>query len=309
MPIDWLAILAIMVIGVAVIALGWEHTPVPLTRTGGRRREKGLRGVVQGLDDELRGHLMAQVGGDLPEGVTPQRFLALILLAMTGTILLLLWMGFGGIALIGGGVAGYIAATAYANAAAKKRQKKLNSQVLAAAEIMQDVILATGNQAIQVLADVAKKLGNPLYEEVGPLISKAAAGDALVTAITEMQDKVAGSSSLLIQLLAVFREIYRPTEEGRISPDKQARMVGGFLEQAEYETELERDVEVLASPGRTTRWLVVAIIVGILLFQFLVQPDTMRNFISTTFGQISMVIVLLLILAVIVVGERIAKVD
>lgn len=298
----------IMLMAIAVLVLGWERRGRAFMVTA-RARPKGLKGLLQWCFDWGDARLKSRVGGELPTGVSAQRWLAIILAAMGGVILLFLWLGFGGLALLAGGVAGYVAATAYANSAMKKRRLRLEAQVKRAAEIQLAIIRAANKDAFPALVEAASTIGAPFAEELRDVTQMSGMGERMDQLLAAVQEHVAAASPLLVQYLAAHREIYRPTDQGRMPPDRQADILEGFVTQAREEERLARQIETLAAPGRTTRWLVVGIIVGILLFEFIFQPDTMRAFVATSTGQVSMVIVTFLVLVVVVLGERIARVE
>jgi len=304
---DILAIIAAAGAGILILVLGWRRTPLLIQPR--QVQTRGLKGVAERLQANIQARLVARVGGELPEGASSINFVLVILGAISISLLVFLWMGLGPLSLLFGAVAGYIAATVYASWAAKKRAVELDDQVMACLEIMRLVQRASKAQALVVLKDAIVELGNPVQEEIGDIISLTATSERIDVVLRHLQDRAAGRSERLRELIALLADIYRPTEDGRVDPERQAQMVDVSYEVAQDQDEVDRKVDEMSTQPKATRWVVVAIIVGVLLYEFLVQGDTMRYFISTTMGMISLGIVALLILGVIFIGERLAKVE
>lgn len=306
---ELVAAFAFLLIFCAAVYVAWER-PARVYRPGKTvtpTRRKGPLGWWDGLNGRLRLYMEQRVGGELPTDASPQRLVAIVLVCVTVGALLLLALGLGIVAVLGGAVAGYVGATAYTERVTRQRQQKLKMQVLGAAEIMRSGLRAgTGQEALVLLGAVAAALGNPLQEEVAGVIGLTSAGERVHEVIAAVQDKA--TSKVLVQFLSVLRSFYGPEATGRLAVRSQAEMMDTFYEQAMRQDSLEREIDVLMRPGKATRWMVVGIIAGLTIIQFIMQYETMQYFITTTVGQVSIAIVVLLIVVVVVVGNRISNI-
>lgn len=305
----YLALLGVLLVIIPLVILAWPRVPEYVRIRS--KRERGLKGLVQRFRDRVESWLLSQAKAKetLPTGYSTEKFLLILLLAIIGGVLLMLWMGLGLLALLGGVVAGYVAATTYAASAARKRKERLESQIFAITRIKSHVMRGASVQALDVLRVVLPRIGSPLQEELLPLVSRVAAGEQAQAVLRDLQQQVGADSDLFVDYFGTLRECYRPGADGSVSASRQGELISGFFVQAKQNREVERTREVLARPGRATKLMVIGIIAMIAVFQFVMQPDTMKYFVSITFGQVALVIVLLLIIVVQVLGERFSRVE
>lgn len=312
LPANWytyLAVLGVLMVAVPLLILVWPRVP-QIVRIRSQR-QPGLKGLWQRFHDWVLSWLLSQAKAkeSLPEGFSTEKFLLVLLVAIVGGVLLMLWMGLPLLALLGGAVAGYLAATMYASAAARKRRQRLEAQIFAVTRILSGVMRGASVQALDVLRLTLKKIGQPLQEELLPLVTRTAAGEQPQAVLLDLQKNLSFESPLFVDFFSTLRECYRPAEDGSVSSSRQAELISGFFVQAKNDREVERTRDVLARPGRTTKVMVIGIILMIAVFQFVMQPDTMKYFVSITFGQVALVIVLLLIVVVQVLGERFSQIE
>ena len=104
---------------------------------------------------------------------------------------------------------------------------------------------------------------------------------------------------LLLQLARAVR--------GRLTPEETEHTLRAFLDTAEMVDEVERELAVDVTQTRYSRWTVVVIIAGGILFMAFVMPDARQHWLHDLVGQVTMLLVSLFIAMAIGLGERLSR--
>ena len=104
---------------------------------------------------------------------------------------------------------------------------------------------------------------------------------------------------LLLQLARAVR--------GRLTPEETEHSLRVFLDTAEMVDEVQRELAVDITQTRYTRWTVIGIICGSILFMAFVMPDAQQHWLHDLVGQMAMLLVSLFIALAIGLGERLAR--
>lgn len=104
---------------------------------------------------------------------------------------------------------------------------------------------------------------------------------------------------LLLQLARAAR--------GRLTPEETEHTLRAFLDTAEMVDEVQRELEVDVTQTRYSRWTVVVIIAGGILFMAFVMPDARHHWLHDLVGQVTMLLVSLFIALAVGLGERLSK--
>ena len=133
-----------------------------------------------------------------------------------------------------------------------------------------------------------------------PLVS----GESLVTLLNRLVEgpryvPYPTFHRLLLQLARAVR--------GRLTPEETEHTLRAFLDTAEMVDEVQRELAVDVTQTRYSRWTVVAIIAGGILFMAFVMPDARQHWLHDLVGQVTMLLVSLFIALAIGMGERLSK--
>ena len=104
---------------------------------------------------------------------------------------------------------------------------------------------------------------------------------------------------LLLQLARAVRS--------RLTPEETEHALRAFLDTAEMVDEVQRELAVDVTQTRYSRWTVVFIIAGGILFMAFVMPDARQHWLHDLVGQITMLLVSLFIALAIGMGERLSR--
>jgi Flp pilus assembly protein TadB len=104
---------------------------------------------------------------------------------------------------------------------------------------------------------------------------------------------------LLLQLARAVR--------GRLTPEETEHTLRAFLDTAEMVDEVQRELAVDVTQTRYSRWTVVAIIAGGILFMAFVMPDARQHWLHDLVGQVTMLLVSLFIALAVGMGERLSR--
>jgi Flp pilus assembly protein TadB len=133
-----------------------------------------------------------------------------------------------------------------------------------------------------------------------PLVS----GESLVTLLNRMvegprYEPYPTFHRLLLQLARAVR--------GRLTPEETEHTLRAFLDTAEMVDEVQRELAVDVTQTRYSRWTVVAIIAGGILFMAFVMPDARQHWLHDLVGQVTMLLVSLFIALAVGLGERLSR--
>jgi len=136
------------------------------------------------------------------------------------------------------------------------------------------------------------------------ILTPMASGEALVTLLNRL---VEGSRyepyptfhRLLLQLARAVR--------GRLTPEETEHTLRAFLDTAEMVDEVQRELAVDVTQTRYSRWTVVLIIAGGILFMATVMPDARQHWLHDLVGQVTMLLVSLFIALAVGLGERLSR--
>ena len=104
---------------------------------------------------------------------------------------------------------------------------------------------------------------------------------------------------LLLQLARAVRS--------RLTPEETEHTLRAFLDTAEMVDEVQRELAVDVTQTRYSRWTVVAIIAGGILFMAFVMPDARQHWLHDLVGQLTMLLVSLFMAMAIGLGERLSR--
>lgn len=104
---------------------------------------------------------------------------------------------------------------------------------------------------------------------------------------------------LLLQLARAVRS--------RLTPEEMEHTLRTFLDTTEMVDEVQRELAVDVTQTRYSRWTVVAIIAGSILFVASVMPDARQHWLHDMVGQLTMLLVSLFMAMAIGLGERLSR--
>jgi len=104
---------------------------------------------------------------------------------------------------------------------------------------------------------------------------------------------------LLLQLARTVRS--------RLTPEETEHTLRAFLDTAEMVDEVQRELAVDVTQTRYSRWTVVAIIAGGILFMAVVMPDARQHWLHDLVGQVTMLLVSIFIAVAVGMGERLSR--
>jgi Flp pilus assembly protein TadB len=131
-----------------------------------------------------------------------------------------------------------------------------------------------------------------------------AGGESLVTLLNRLVEGTRYEAyptfqRLLLQLARAVR--------GRLTAEETEHTLRAFLDTAEMVDEVQRELAVDVTQTRYSRWTVVAIIAGGILFMAFVMPDARQHWLHDLVGQVTMLLVSLFIALAVGLGESLAK--
>ena len=144
-----------------------------------------------------------------------------------------------------------------------------------------------------------------LAEEVRRFVlAPLASGESLVTLLNHLvegprYEPYPTFHRLLLQLARAVR--------GRLTPEETEHTLRAFLDTAEMVDEVQRELAVDVTQTRYSRWTVVAIIAGGILFMAFVMPDARQHWLHDLVGQVTMLLVSLFIALAVGLGERLSR--
>ncbi len=94
---------------------------------------------------------------------------------------------------------------------------------------------------------------------------------------------------------------------GRLTPEETEHTLRAFLDTAEMVDEVQRELAVDITQTRYSRWTVVAIICGGILFMAAAMPDARQHWLHDLVGQVTMLLVSLSIAGAVGLGERLGR--
>jgi len=135
-------------------------------------------------------------------------------------------------------------------------------------------------------------------------LTPLAGGEALVAVLNRLVEGARYQPyptfhRLLLQLARAVR--------GRLTPEETEHTLRAFLDTAEMVDEVQRELAVDVTQTRYSRWTVVAIIAGGILFMAFVMPDARQHWLHDLVGQVTMLLVSLFIALAVGLGERLSK--
>ena len=136
------------------------------------------------------------------------------------------------------------------------------------------------------------------------ILTPLASGESLATLLNRLTEGGRYQSyptlhRLLLQLARAVR--------GRLTPEEMEHTVRAFLDTAEMVDEVQRELVVDVTQTRYSRWTVVVIIAGGILFMAFIMPDARQHWLHDLVGQVTMLVVSLFVATAIGLGERLSK--
>jgi hypothetical protein len=149
------------------------------------------------------------------------------------------------------------------------------------------------------------RLTTSLAGEVQRLIlDPLAGGETLVAVLNRLAEGPRYPAYPTLHRL--LRELARAARS-RLTPEETEHTLRTFLDTAEMIDEVQRELAVDVTQTRYTRWAVIAIIGGAVLFMASVMPDARQHWLHDLVGQVTMLLVSLFTALAIALGERLAK--
>jgi hypothetical protein len=136
------------------------------------------------------------------------------------------------------------------------------------------------------------------------LLNPLASGEPLVAVLNRLVEGGRYASYLTYQrlLLQLARAV-----RGRLTPEETEHGLRTFLDTAEMVDEVQHELEVEITQTRYSRWTVVGIIGGGILFVALAMPDARLHWLHDLAGQLTMLFVALFIALAVGLGERLSR--
>jgi hypothetical protein len=136
------------------------------------------------------------------------------------------------------------------------------------------------------------------------VLTPLAGGESLVTLLNRLvegprYEPYPTFHRLLLQLARAVR--------GRLTPEEMEHTLRAFLDTAEMVDEVQRELAVDVTQTRYSRWTVMAIIAGGILFMAFVMPDARQHWLHDLVGQVTMLLVSLFIALAVGLGERLSR--
>ncbi len=136
------------------------------------------------------------------------------------------------------------------------------------------------------------------------VLTPLASGESLVTLLNRLvegprYEPYPTFHRLLLQLARAVR--------GRLTPEETEHTLRAFLDTAEMVDEVQRELAVDVTQTRYSRWTVVVIIAGGILFMAFVMPDARQHWLHDLVGQVTMLLVSLFIALAVGMGERLSR--
>jgi Flp pilus assembly protein TadB len=136
------------------------------------------------------------------------------------------------------------------------------------------------------------------------ILTPLASGESLVTLLNRLiegprYEPYPTFHRLLLQLARAVR--------GRLTPEETEHTLRAFLDTAEMVDEVQRELAVDVTQTRYSRWTVVVIIAGGILFMAFVMPDARQHWLHDLVGQVTMLLVSLFIALAVGMGERLSR--
>jgi Flp pilus assembly protein TadB len=136
------------------------------------------------------------------------------------------------------------------------------------------------------------------------VLTPLAGGESLVTLLNRLvegprYEPYPTFHRLLLQLARAVR--------GRLTPEEMEQTLRAFLDTAEMVDEVQRELAVDVTQTRYSRWTVMAIIAGGILFMAFVMPDARQHWLHDLVGQVTMLLVSLFIALAVGLGERLSR--
>jgi len=94
---------------------------------------------------------------------------------------------------------------------------------------------------------------------------------------------------------------------GRLTPEEMEHSLRAFLDTVEMVDEVQRELAVEITQTRYSRWTVVAIIGGGILFVAAVMPDARQHWLHDLVGQMTLLLIALFVALAVGLGERLAR--
>lgn len=168
-----------------------------------------------------------------------------------------------------------------------------NLQVLASA-------LRAGHSFAGALTVTLDNAHDPMQRELRRAITDEQLGVPMDEAIRRVADRM---KSRDLEQVALLAELQRTT--GGNAAEVLDVVVGTVRERAD----IRRLVRTLTAQGRMARWILTALPAVVGLFTFMMQPDVMKPFLTSTAGQIALVVAGVLVAAGSMMIQRIVDIE
>ena len=181
----------------------------------------------------------------------------------------------------------------------KKRRRLLRDQMVGAAQGLANTTRA-GLSLAQGLETVVKETPSPLAKELGRIVSDYNRGRPLIDAIREIKERLnLESFTLFASAISVSLE-----RGGKIS-DTLDRIHLSLQETQR----LERKMDAETASGKMVLYILAAAPFAFLLFFFIADPATTKDFFDSIIGQIILGIVIVMVALALRMGQRIMATD
>ena len=277
----WIVVLltALVGLGLGLALVGWP-----------RNRETGEQ------DDEASRPWRAVSRPAIAGAFTVASLLTLVVLALAGPILA-----------VAAGILLFEIAVLALQALRSRRERQVHGEAL----VLADSLVAEttmGAPLPDALRGYVQRHDRALLagEVQRFLLAPLAGGEPLAAVLNRLADgpRYAAYPAFHRLLLHLAR-----AARSRLTPEEMEHALRAFLDTAEMVDEVQNELAVDISQTRYTRWAVIAIIGGGILFIAAVMPDARQHWLDDLAGQITMLLVSFFIALAVGLGESLARIE
>jgi len=273
-----IALAALFGLGLGLVPVGWRQAREPLTTEAGEE-EKPWRAV--------------------PFWAIGSAF------ALAGLLTVVVFLLAGPILAVAAGILLLEIAVLALQAVRSRHERRIHGEALVLADTLVTETSLGAPLPDALRGYVARHSHARLAGEVQRFIlDPLAGGDPLVSVLNRLTeaDRYGPYPTYQRLLLGLARAV-----RGRLTPEETEHSLRAFLNTAEMVDEVQHELEVDITQTRYTRWAVIGIIGGGILFVALAMPDARQHWLHDLVGQITMLLVSLFIALAIGLGESLAR--
>ena len=191
------------------------------------------------------------------------------------------------------------------SAARERAERRVHSQALGLAEALASAVARGATLPDAFRAYVRRHEGRPLAREVQiHVLAPLESGIPISDVLGELAESPRYRSHFLLQrLLGHLARAVR----AELTPEELGEELAAFLDTAEMIDEAQQELLVDATQTRYTRWVVIGIIGGGILFIAIVMPGARQHWLHDLVGQITVLVMSMSVVGATAMGERLTK--